>query len=176
MYEKQESTFKRDLEFGQIAEVEFKELLESKGYQVEKMEGYFPDYDLKAIKDGITSTFEIKTDTQASFTGNVAIEIKATAYGVTRECGVGTSKADFYVFKLLHFPNWYVIDRKKLVQLIVSKQINRETKGGDSNRMTLALIDKKVLFANCTTTYPRKNVEEKQNIISTIRKLRENLK
>lgn len=63
-----------DLETGEAFEQRVIELLKGK-YDLEKMGGNFPQYDLKCRKTGLT--IECKTDAQMEKFGNIIIETKA---------------------------------------------------------------------------------------------------
>jgi hypothetical protein len=63
-----------DLKTGEDFEQRVIERLKGK-YDLEKMEGNFPQYDLKCRKTGLT--IECKTDSKMEETGNIIIESKA---------------------------------------------------------------------------------------------------
>jgi len=68
------AVFERDLKVGEDFEQRVIERLKGK-YDLEKMEGNFPQYDLKYRRTGLT--IECKTDSKMEETGNIIIESKA---------------------------------------------------------------------------------------------------
>lgn len=68
------AVFERDLKVGEDFEQRVIERLKGK-YDLEKMEGNFPQYDLKCRRTGLT--IECKTDSKMEETGNIIIESKA---------------------------------------------------------------------------------------------------
>ena len=166
--------FRESLAFGQIAEKEFKDILEEEGWEVIQSEGKKSDYDLLATKDGKTITYEMKTDRKAIYTCNVPIEFSKTAHNKTEQCGVNSSKADYYVFKLEFNHHFYVIATDKLKQLISDENFKIKTKGGDGMRTEMYLMDKDVLISNCDKV-KRKSVPELSALRKTINSMRNKL-
>lgn len=167
-----ERNFESDLAFGQALEVEFKTILEEEGWTVEQSNGYVPEYDLKATKGEEQATFECKTDTEAINTGNIPIEISKTLKGVTTESGITTSKADYHVFKLEHFPYFYLISTDKIRQLIAEGYFKFQAQGGDGDRTGLCLIDKDLIISQ-SQKIKRKETPEIEAANSAIIRIRE---
>jgi hypothetical protein len=98
---------------------------------------YRKEYDLIIIKDGKKIKIEVKSDRQASITGNLAIEYECNKKG----SGITTTEADFWVYFIV-YPDRdevYKIPIDDLKELI--KSCNKVS-GGDGGRSRMYLLYK----------------------------------
>ena len=109
------------------------------------IQGYFKEYDLEIIKDGKKTTIEVKSDKQASLTGNLAIEYKCNK----KPSGITTTTADFWIYFIVYDriidgvnhsrEECYKIPTEELRQLV--KKCHKVS-GGDGNRSRMYLLKK----------------------------------
>lgn len=143
--------FKQCLEEGEKSEYEFMDILKKQweGDSLAKIEkSNSHDYDIKVSTPSSKVTYEIKTDLLVNETGNVAVEMEKTISGEKKKSGLSVSKADFYVYKLIRDPFFYVIPTKQLRQFITDNSF-REEVGGDRNDYRVVLIPKEQFCAQC---------------------------
>jgi len=130
------SKFKGYLEKGRIYEVKATEYFDYK--KVEFPEGKFSEYDF-ILDDKIK--IEVKSDTTASRTGNLAIEYKCNG----KPSGIYATEADYYIY----FINYedrdeaYKIPTNELIELC--KERGRKVSGGDGNLSRMYLLNKELL-------------------------------
>jgi hypothetical protein len=65
---------------------------------VEHIEGNFKEYDFIISKDNIKYKYEVKSDRQASITGNLAIEYEYNK----KPSGISSSLADFWIYFIVY--------------------------------------------------------------------------
>jgi len=114
---KYNSDFSHDLELGQKGENLLAKILLLKGDKI-----------------------EVKTDLQATQTGNVFIEYKSR----DRLSGLSTSKADYWAF-LISNEQIIIIETNKLKELCKTKGLRR-VDGGDNNTSKGILLPLKKLY------------------------------
>ncbi len=140
--------FNYDLKIGQEAESQLVYLFQNKGYTVTTTQdkGLFADYDVEVINEenDYCITFEVKKDTMAPLTNNVAVEISKTINGEEQPSGLSTTKAHLYAYKFPNDNSFYAIDTEHL-KIMVEKGIYKfKCSGGDGNRSNLVLFDLKL--------------------------------
>jgi len=125
--------FSSDLSYGQSYERRLLNYFEHDSYEFSV--GYFPDWDVKLIKNNIESFFEVKADRLAHRTGNIAIEIECSG----RPSGLTTTKADFYAIFVTNEKDdkLYVIHVETLKEKIKNCRL---VYGGDGKRARMALL------------------------------------
>ena len=118
------SQFERDLEFGKVYENMLLQFLDYDSY--EQAEGNFKLWDIKIIKDGMETTYEVKADRKAIETGNIAIEYECNGC----DSGIKTTKCNYWA----HFCidplggyKLYIIPRKDLIKMINRGEYKRIT-------------------------------------------------
>ena len=84
--------FAKQLSQGQEYEKKSLEYLDYDDYKHDKK--YRKEYDLIIIKDGKEIKIEVKSDRQASQTGNLAIEYECNR----KPSGISSTEADFYIY------------------------------------------------------------------------------
>lgn len=102
--------------------------------------GQFKDWDVRLTHvDGNKCDVEVKSDTRAAQTGNIAIEFACSG----RPSGIAATKADWWV----HFiseTEYFIIPVKTLRWLIKKNKWWRMTNGGDGGRAEMYLFDKSI--------------------------------
>ena len=127
--------FYKDLRQGQIYE---KKCLEYLDYDsVVHKKGYFKEYDLTIFKDGTPIKIEVKSDRQASRTGNLAIEYECRK----RASGITTTLADYWIYFIVHTDKeeCYKIPIEDLKNLVKDC---RKVSGGDNMESKIYLLNK----------------------------------
>ena len=125
--------FKKDLATGHKYE---KKCLEYLDYDtVEHMKGYFKEYDLIITKDGKKTKIEVKSDRQASITGNMAIEYECNK----KPSGLTSTQADYWIYFVVHKDthDCYKIPTNELKDLVKNC---RKVSGGDGYRSRMYLL------------------------------------
>ena len=100
-------------------------------------EGYFKEYDLVINKDGVDIKIEVKSDRQASRTGNLAIEYECNK----KPSGITSTEADYWIYFIV-YPDrdeCYIIPIEKLRELVKSCH---KVRGGDGMRSKMFLLNK----------------------------------
>lgn len=142
-------SFISDLKVWEDAQREFAKLLldNTKEFRVVSLEfaqGKFKDWDIKidCIPDWIL-TYEVKTDTMASQTGNFVIEYMYK----WEPSWIFTSKADYIVYNV-KWERW-IQEKWELILRLMNTE-KRETKGWDGRNSSLRVIscDKLPLLFN----------------------------
>jgi hypothetical protein len=140
-------TFYADLQFSRFYEIETLKYFPYDEYEQAPSDQSFSLWDIKIIKDGVTTTHEIKTDKRALETGNIAIEY----YNRGRDSGIKTTKCDYwchYCIDPLGGYQLYVIPRKDLIKMINRGEYKRIAKTTDDSHFVLIEMKKlkKYLF------------------------------
>lgn len=151
--------FQKDLATGQ--EYEKRSLLYLDYDTYKFIEGYFKEYDLEITKDGVKTTIEVKSDKQASLTGNLAIEYECNK----KPSGISTTTADFWIYFIV-FPEEdkeevYKIPLEDLKNLIKGC---RQVSGGDGYRSRMYLLPKSVVQKFLTKPLDLINFKNKKNL------------
>ena len=89
-------TFKKDLALGNKYELLALDYFNYDSYS--QSIGVFKPYDLLLIKDGVSTTVEVKCDRLAINTGNIAVEVECNGI----PSGVEASTADYFVYFVIH--------------------------------------------------------------------------
>ena len=131
IYEK----FKEQLSQGHKYELESLKYLEYDTYEHDKQ--YRKEYDLIIIKDGEKIKIEVKSDRQASKTGNLAIEYECS----NKPSGINATEADYWIYFIVFedHDECYKIPIEDLRDLIKNC---RKVCGGDGMRSRLYLLPK----------------------------------
>jgi len=131
--------FQKDLATGH--EYEKRSLLYLDYDEYEFKEGYFKEYDLIITKNGKKTTIEVKSDKQASLTGNLAIEYKCSG----KPSGITSTTADYWIYFIVYEDKeeCYKIPTEELRKIV--KTQGRKVSGGDGNRSRLYLVNKSLV-------------------------------
>lgn len=150
------SKFQGDLKKGKIYEKKASEYFDYK--KIHYPEGCFKDYDF-IIDDKIK--IEVKSDTSASRTGNLAIEYECNG----KPSGISSTKADYYVYFINHpdHDEVYLIPIKDLVDICKSKGF--KVSGGDGNRSRMYLVKKEFYKKYITKEKKHKPLDNEINEI-----------
>lgn len=129
------SKFLYSLKRGHFYEKKSLNYLDYDKYEI--MAGYHKEYDIKIIKDDITTTYEIKSDRQASVTNNLAIEYEYRG----NDSGLYASTADYWIYFIVHknYEEVYKIPYTKLK--CIAEKCRRVT-GGDGKLSKMFIIPK----------------------------------
>lgn len=130
--------FQKDLETGHYYEE--RSLLYLDYDTVEHKKGYFKEYDLEIVKDGKTITIEVKSDKQASRTGNLAIEYECN----NKPSGITSSTADFWIYFIV-FEDHEEVYKVSLEKLKKIAKKCRKVSGGDNMLSRMYLVPKNKL-------------------------------
>ena len=87
--------WKSDLAFGQLMETKALDYIEYDYYETAPKDTYFPYWDIKAVKDGVITKYEVKADRVAIKTGNFLIEVKSR-----NRNSLALSEADEYILMI----------------------------------------------------------------------------
>lgn len=134
--------FKKDLLLGNEGEDVLRDFLNSKGCKpISKNDD--KRYDLKMLKKGVETTYEIKTDFKCAplfDTGNIFIEFECRG----KESGIMVTEADWFVTYFKYLNEIWFIKSKKLIQLINDNNFPTFSDAGDLNSNTKGyLINRK---------------------------------
>lgn len=134
--------FKKDLLLGNEGEDVLREFLNSKDCKpISKNDDR--RYDLKMLKKGVETTYEIKTDFKCAplfDTGNIFIEFECRG----KESGIMVTEADWFVTYFKYLNEIWFIKSKKLIQLINDNNFPTFSDAGDLNSNTKGyLINRK---------------------------------
>lgn len=125
--------FKKDLAQGKKYELESLNYLDYDTYEMK--EGYFKEYDLTITKDNVDTKIEVKSDRQASFTGNIAIEYECN----NKPSGLTSTTADYWLYFVVHKDKdeCYKIPTDELKELVKDC---RKVRGGDDYKSRMYLL------------------------------------
>jgi hypothetical protein len=127
-------TFKTDLKLGVQYEKLYASMIE---YDTcEMAEGVFKPWDLKIIRNGETTTYEVKADRMAKATGNLVIEYECSG----KPSGITSSLADYWVYFIVGTTQYYRIPRTVIMEAIQAKKYKRTVRGGDSYKSNMYLF------------------------------------
>jgi hypothetical protein len=134
--------FKKDLLLGNEGEDVLRDFLNTKGCEpISKNDDR--RYDLKMLKKGVETTYEIKTDFKCAplfDTGNIFIEFECRG----KESGIMVTEADWFVTYFKYLNEIWFIKSKKLIQLINDNNFPTFSDAGDLNSNTKGyLINRK---------------------------------
>jgi len=138
-------SFKQDLEFSQVIELEFEQYILNK-YKCftenAQDKGLFPDWDISitgnTTNTGRISTFEIKYNRNYS-QQTIVIE----------EIAFNNSNADYYILRVEDDSNWYMIRKSKLNDLIYTKCDFRKTVCTYGENKIIFIFDKELFLNKC---------------------------
>lgn len=133
--------FQKDLQTGQHYERLLLKHIPHKSYEI--MEGYFPAYDLIVHKkNGLSSTYEVKSDKQINIYGNICIEFENN----NKPSGISKSYAKYWaIFEAVKDKyRLYKIPRKVILNMIEKCKYKYIKYGGDNMLSKLYLFDKKI--------------------------------
>lgn len=144
------SKFEKDLAKGHLYEAKSLNYLDYDDYKF--MNGYFKEYDLEITKNGNKTTIEVKSDTQASYTGNLAIEYECSG----KPSGINATKADFWIYFICYkdYDECYKIPTEELREIATKC---KKVSGGDGNRSRMYLV-KKSLVKNYLINFKNKKI------------------
>lgn len=139
--------FEKDLMYSQFYEIELLKHITYDRFEQAPSDKAFYLWDIKIIKDGKETTYEVKTDKRALETGNIAIEY----HNRGRDSGIKKSKAKYwahYCIDPISGYQLYIIPRKDLVKMINNGEYKRIAKTTDNSHFVLIEISKlkKYLF------------------------------
>lgn len=139
-------SIRKSFSLGDKAEAECWDWLESLGFEVEKVPQEIRyDYDLKATKNKLSVTFEVKNDIKSAVTGNIAIEYFNSKK--KEPSGISSTKADYWVHR---FENkLWVIKTETLKNFIKKQTPKRIIIGGGDDNADLMLYDKLIFKEIC---------------------------
>lgn len=136
-------SFASDLNFGRFYELEFLKHLQYDTVEQSPDTKKFSDWDLKVIKDGKVTTYEVKCDRYALMTNNICVEYQ-NRYG--EKSGLSASKADFWIFMLLDPISGYHIykvPRRELKAMVNNQEFHKQICIKDSkNKCVLFHLNK----------------------------------
>lgn len=135
------SKFSKCLEQGNFYEEELKQYINYDSFETSKSLKNFKDWDVKTIKDGETTLYEVKSETNASKTGNICIEFSNS----NKPSGIDATKSNFWCHYVIHdkennIYDLYIIPTGDLRKIIDDKQYFRRMRGGDGGRAEFYLI------------------------------------
>jgi uncharacterized protein (DUF3820 family) len=143
--------FHRDLAQGHKYE---KRCLDYLDYDtVEHKQGKFSEYDLTITKDGKKTTIEVKSDRQASQTGNLAIEYECNG----KPSGINKTTADYWIYFIV-YPDREECYKIKTTTLRKITEKCKQVSGGDGNRSRLYLVSKTKLCKYLINLFQNKNL------------------
>ena len=125
--------FKKDLAQGKKYELESLNYLDYDTYEMK--EGYFKEYDLIITKDNVDTKIEVKSDRQASITGNMVIEYECN----NKPSGLTSTTADYWLYFVVHKDKdeCYKIPTDELKELVKDC---RKVRGGDDYKSRMHLL------------------------------------
>lgn len=125
--------FEKDLEQGKKYELESLNYLDYDTYEMK--EGYFKEYDLIITKDNVDIKIEVKSDRQASITGNMAIEYECN----NKPSGITSTTADYWLYFVVHKDKdeCYKIPTNELKDLVKDC---KKVRGGDNYKSKMYLL------------------------------------
>ena len=145
-------SFEQDLYQAAKTEKQVAQWLADAGHEVIKLNNDYR-YDIKVkLKTGNIVLIEVKEDFMCKNTGNVAVEFQCRG----KPSGIERSEADYFIYKV-HTPDeaeLLSISKRKLMNLIETKQYHSIKVGGDSGSQT-----KMYLFSIATVKENFKKLE-----------------
>ena len=138
--------FKKDLILGNQGEKIIIEFLESKGCTYINSNND-NQYDVKMLKQGVETTYEIKTDVVCSLkydTGNMFIDFQCRQ----KPSGILTSKAEWFVMYYKFLNEIWFIKTEKLLELIKENNFHIIKNGGDIGSETHGFLIPRNKFKN----------------------------
>lgn len=143
--------FKKDLLLGNEGEDVLRDFLNSKGCKpISKNDDR--RYDLKMLKKGFETTYEIKTDFKCAplfDTGNIFIEFECRG----KESGIMVTEADWFVTYFKYLNEIWFIKSKKLIQLINDNNFPTFSDAGDLNSNTKGYLINRKKFKEYFNVY-----------------------
>jgi hypothetical protein len=135
------SKFNNCLKQGNFYEEELKKYVSCDTFETSKSLKNFKDWDVKTTKNDKVLLFEVKSETNASKTGNICIEFSNS----NMPSGINATKADYWVHYVIHDKDnnvydIYIIPTNELKTIIKNKQYFRAMRGGDGGRAEFYLV------------------------------------
>ena len=135
------SKFSNCLKQGNFYEEELKKYIRSDTFETSKSLKNFKDWDVKATTNEKITLYEVKSETNASKTGNICIEYSNS----NMPSGIKATKADYWVHYVIHdkennIYDLYILPIEDLRTLIRNKQYFRAMRGGDGGRSEFYLV------------------------------------
>jgi len=127
------SNFKNDLKQGKVVEREVQLLLKTRKPDATVTLNPATDlagmreYDVKFVRNNITTLVEVKHDKMATKTGNVAVEIRCVKH----------SKADSFIYKI---GNAFLAITIEALKKLINSNSGRYVHGGDRNASYMKLV------------------------------------
>jgi len=133
-------TFKRDLQRGEVIELDVLSLIRNKYPKAYKVDGYFKDYDLYIPE--INKSIEVKSDEKSKHTGNILIEVEFD----NKPSALMTSKADYWVWWDGYSYKWFTRDLIHQCIKELNPPLRRFIGKGDTKYKKAYLIKKETLY------------------------------
>jgi len=132
------SSFSKDLEFGNSFEKKLKAYLQPEAFAYN--DDY--EYDILTFKNGSFLKYEVKADKMMSKTGNLCIEFECNS----KPSGIAVSQADIYAYYEVNKEDskLYLIPKNFLTNLISRKKYKSIINGGDGGRAKCYLFSKDI--------------------------------
>lgn len=131
------SRFEACLRAGEYYQTHYLNELDLTDWNVEIASGYAPDWDLRLTHKtaGNSWAYEVKSDTVAARTGNLAIEFECSG----RPSGIAATKADYWIHYIPTTNTYYRLKVETLKKII--KRVDPwTTYGGDGGRARMYLL------------------------------------
>lgn len=138
--------FNSDLKLGNDGEISLIKFLLKKGCKYIDS-NYDNKYDLKMLKNGVETTYEIKTDVKCAplfDTGNIFIEFESRG----KLSGISVTKADWFVTYFEFLKEIWFIKSNKLKKLIEDNDFPIFKDAGDINSQTHGYLINRKQFKN----------------------------
>lgn len=134
--------FLDDVAIGQVAEKESQKILTSiyKDVEILESETNFPEYDFRLKVNGDNLTYEVKTDFESRYTGNVAIETHKNG----KPSGINKIKADYIIYKVWYQHTIYFVmyRRENLATLLkLGFGTRSNDNAGNGNKQKVILVN-----------------------------------
>lgn len=126
---------------GNFYEEELKKYIQYDTFETSKSFKNFKDWDVKTTAREKTLLYEVKSETNASKTGNICIEFRNN----NMPSGINATKADFWVHYVIHdkvnnIYDLYILPIEELKSIINNKLYFRAMRGGDGGRSEFYLV------------------------------------
>ncbi len=133
-------TFTRDLQRGEVVEMNVLSMIRNKYPRAYKVDGYFKDYDLYIPE--INKSIEVKSDEKSKYTGNILIEVEFD----DKPSALTTSKADYWVWWDGYSYKWFTRDLIHKCIKELNPPLRKFIGKGDTKYKKAYLIKKQRLY------------------------------
>jgi hypothetical protein len=135
------SKFIKCLEQGNKYEEELRRYITYDTFETSKELKNFKDWDVKTCYNNKVTLYEVKSEMNASKTGNICIEFSNS----NMPSGINATKANYWVHYVLHdkvnnIYDLYIIPTSDLRDIINNKLYFRRMRGGDGGRAEFYLV------------------------------------